>query len=138
MGGIDRAQTWFGINHASAWPSESPTCARRTQQRGLTPLISELAQRFPSNPILRVADVPPSRPDLIVYVAGADPYVEDQLGGLCLTYEGLRGRDYLVLSSARDAGVPALIVFAGGYARRVEDTAAIHIATLEEAVRLGA
>ncbi len=79
-----------------------------------------------------------SRPDLIVYVAGADPYVEDQLGGLCLTYEGLRGRDFLVLSSARDAGVPAVIVFAGGYARRVEDTAAIHIATIEEAFRLGA
>jgi len=79
-----------------------------------------------------------SRPDLIVYVAGADPYVEDQLGGLCLTYEGLRGRDFLVLSAARDAGVPAVIVFAGGYARRVEDTAAIHIATIEEAVRLGA
>ncbi|MFO7693272.1 MAG: histone deacetylase [Vicinamibacterales bacterium] len=79
-----------------------------------------------------------SRPDLIVYVAGADPYVEDQLGGLCLTYEGLRGRDSLVLSTARDAGVPAVIVFAGGYARRVEDTAAIHIATIEEAVRLGA
>ena len=79
-----------------------------------------------------------SRPDLIVYVAGADPYLEDQLGGLCLTYEGLRGRDFLVLSAARDAGIPAAIVFAGGYARRVEDTAAIHIATIEEAVRLGA
>jgi acetoin utilization deacetylase AcuC-like enzyme len=79
-----------------------------------------------------------SRPDLILYVAGADPYLEDQLGGLCLTYEGLRGRDFLVLSSARDAGVPVVIVFAGGYARRVEDTAAIHIATIEEAIRLGA
>jgi acetoin utilization deacetylase AcuC-like enzyme len=79
-----------------------------------------------------------SRPDLMVYVAGADPYLEDQLGGLCLTYEGLRGRDYLVLSSARAAGVPVVIVFAGGYARRVEDTAAIHVATIEEAVRLGA
>ena len=79
-----------------------------------------------------------SRPDLIVYVAGADPYLEDQLGGLCLTHEGLRGRDFLVLSSARDAGVPVVIVFAGGYARRVEDTAALHIATIEEAIRLGA
>jgi acetoin utilization deacetylase AcuC-like enzyme len=79
-----------------------------------------------------------SRPDLLVYVAGADPYREDQLGGLCLTYEGLRGRDFLVLSSARDAGVPVVIVLAGGYARRVEDTAAIHLATIEEAVRLGA
>jgi acetoin utilization deacetylase AcuC-like enzyme len=77
-------------------------------------------------------------PDLVVYVAGADPFVEDQLGGLSLTYEGLRGRDFLVLSSARDAGIPVVIVFAGGYARRVDDTAAIHIATIEEAVRLGA
>jgi acetoin utilization deacetylase AcuC-like enzyme len=77
------------------------------------------------------------RPDLIVYVAGADPFMEDQLGGLCLTFEGLRGRDFLVLSAARDAGVPVAIVFAGGYARRVEDTAAIHIATIEEAIRLG-
>jgi len=79
-----------------------------------------------------------SRPDVVIYVAGADPYVEDQLGGLCLTYEGLRGRDHLVLSSARAAGVPVVIVFAGGYARRVEDTAAIHAATIEEAIRLGA
>jgi hypothetical protein len=39
MGGIDRAQTRFGIHHASAWPSESPTCSRRTKQIGLTPLI---------------------------------------------------------------------------------------------------
>jgi acetoin utilization deacetylase AcuC-like enzyme len=79
-----------------------------------------------------------SGPELLLYVAGADPYFEDQLGGLCLTFEGLRGRDVLVLSSARAAGVPVVIVFAGGYARRVEDTAAIHLATIEEALRLGA
>jgi acetoin utilization deacetylase AcuC-like enzyme len=79
-----------------------------------------------------------SSPDLLFYVAGADPYLEDQLGGLNLTFEGLRGRDYAVLSAARSAGVPVVIVLAGGYARRVEDTAAIHLATLEEALRLGA
>jgi acetoin utilization deacetylase AcuC-like enzyme len=79
-----------------------------------------------------------SGPDVILYVAGADPFLEDQLGGLCLTFEGLRGRDSLILSAARDAGIPVVIVFAGGYARRVEDTAAIHIATVEEAIRLGA
>jgi acetoin utilization deacetylase AcuC-like enzyme len=79
-----------------------------------------------------------SRPELIAYVAGADPFLEDQLGGLCLSFGGLRGRDALVLSAARDAGVPVVIVFAGGYARRVEDTVAIHIATIEEAMRLGA
>jgi acetoin utilization deacetylase AcuC-like enzyme len=77
-------------------------------------------------------------PDLLVYVAGADPYLDDQLGGLNLTFEGLRGRDFLVLTAARAAGVPVVIVLAGGYARRVEDTAAIHIATIEEALRLGA
>ncbi len=79
-----------------------------------------------------------SLPELIVYVAGADPYLGDQLGGLNLTFEGLRGRDYLVLSTARAAGVPVAIVFAGGYARSVDDTAAIHAATIAEAVRLGA
>ena len=78
-----------------------------------------------------------SAPDLLVYVAGADPYLEDQLGGLNLSHEGLRGRDGLVLGAARAAGVPVAIVLAGGYARRLEDTAAIHIATIEEAIRLG-
>jgi acetoin utilization deacetylase AcuC-like enzyme len=78
------------------------------------------------------------RPDLMVYVAGADPFVEDQLGGLNLSFEGLRGRDHLVLSAARDARIPTVVVLAGGYARRVDDTAAIHLATIEEALRLGA
>ena len=79
-----------------------------------------------------------NHPDILFYVAGADPFVEDQLGGLNLTFEGLRGRDSLVFSVAREARIPVVIVLAGGYARRVEDTAAIHIATIEEALRLGA
>jgi len=79
-----------------------------------------------------------SRPDFLFYVAGADPFVGDQLGGLNLTPEGLRRRDSLVLSTARDARIPVAIVLAGGYARRVEDTAALHIATIEEALRLSA
>lgn len=79
-----------------------------------------------------------SGPDLLFYVAGADPYLEDQLGGLNLTFEGLRGRDVAVLSAARAAGVPVVVVLAGGYARRAQDTAAIHVATIEEAIRLGA
>jgi acetoin utilization deacetylase AcuC-like enzyme len=79
-----------------------------------------------------------SRPDLLCYVAGADPFVGDQLGGLNLSFDGLRQRDRLVLRAARDARVPVAIVLAGGYARRVEDTAAIHVATLEEAASLAA
>ena len=57
----------------------------------------------------------------------------DQLGGLRLTKEGLRRRDRTVIDAVRRAGVPLVVVLAGGYARRVEDTVAIHAATIEEA-----
>jgi acetoin utilization deacetylase AcuC-like enzyme len=57
------------------------------------------------------------------------------LGGLRLTHEGLRARDRLVIETVRSADIPLVIVMAGGYARRVADTVAIHAATIEEAVR---
>ena len=50
------------------------------------------------------------QPDLMVYVAGADPFQDDQLGGLSLTLEGLKQRDSLVLSTARGKGIPVAIV----------------------------
>ncbi len=75
-----------------------------------------------------------ARPDLLCYLAGADPFQDDQLGGLALTREGLRRRDRLVLASAVAAQVPVVVLLAGGYARRLEDTVAIHVATVEEAV----
>lgn len=82
-------------------------------------------------------DVLASKPDLVYYLAGADPYREDQLGGLALSLDGLRHRDRLVLEAT--AGVPVVIVLAGGYARRLEDTVAIHAATVIEAIaRAGA
>jgi len=68
-------------------------------------------------------------PELIVYVAGADPYHQDQLGGLSLSFEGLRARDRLVLSMARARRIPVAIVLAGGYAESVEDTITIHANT---------
>lgn len=73
-------------------------------------------------------------PDLFVYLAGADPYREDQLGGLALTRDGLRRRDRAVFSAARALEVPVAVVLAGGYARAVEDTVAIHVTTVEEAL----
>jgi acetoin utilization deacetylase AcuC-like enzyme len=73
------------------------------------------------------------RPECVFYLAGADPYEDDQLGGLKLTKDGLRRRDRAVIRAVRDADVPLVIVLAGGYARRVEDTVAIHVATIEEA-----
>ena len=70
------------------------------------------------------------QPELIHYVAGADPYREDQLGGLKLTLEGLEKRDRLVLEKARAKNIPVAVTLAGGYARKVEDTVAIHATTI--------
>ena len=68
-------------------------------------------------------------PELLIYVAGADPYCEDQLGGLSLTFEGLMERDRLVIWTALTHGIPVAIVLAGGYAQSVEDTITIHANT---------
>ena len=75
-------------------------------------------------------------PDLLFYVAGADPYKEDQLGGLALTLEGLQARDTMVLGQSQERGVPAAITLAGGYARRVEDTVLIHSNTVLAAKKI--
>jgi acetoin utilization deacetylase AcuC-like enzyme len=69
-------------------------------------------------------------PDMIFYVAGADPYREDQLGGLALTLDGLRRRDRLVFEHARRLALPVVITLAGGYARKLEDTVRIHTNTI--------
>src|ERR1035438_222223 len=71
-----------------------------------------------------------SDPDLLCYIAGADPYKEDQLGGLCLTIDGLKKRDELVFRIAQARGIPVMVTFAGGYAQKVEDTVTIHCNTV--------
>jgi acetoin utilization deacetylase AcuC-like enzyme len=77
-------------------------------------------------------------PEVVFYLAGADPYEDDQLGGLALTKAGLRERDRVVLSACAEAGLPVVILLAGGYARHLDDTVDIHFATFEEAQALGA
>ena len=69
-------------------------------------------------------------PDLIFYVGGADPYREDQLGGLALTFEGLQQRDRMIFEHARRRRIPVASTLAGGYARRVADTVQIHVNTI--------
>jgi acetoin utilization deacetylase AcuC-like enzyme len=71
-----------------------------------------------------------SQPDLLCYLAGADPYKEDQLGGLSLTIEGLKKRDELVFQVARARNLPVMVTYAGGYAQNVEDTVTIHCNTV--------
>jgi acetoin utilization deacetylase AcuC-like enzyme len=74
------------------------------------------------------------RPQLIVYLAGADPYYQDQLGGLALTMSGLRQRDQFVIGTALRHSVPVAVTLAGGYAFQVEDTVTIHVNSVKVAV----
>ena len=75
-------------------------------------------------------------PDLLLYVAGADPYREDQLGGLGLTIDGLMRRDEFVFRFARNNQIPVMATFAGGYALRLEDTIRIHANTVQAAKKI--
>jgi acetoin utilization deacetylase AcuC-like enzyme len=70
------------------------------------------------------------RPDLVVYIAGADPYEHDRLGRLRLTKQGLFDRDRMVLDAARAAGVPLAIVLGGGYSADLDAIVDIHAATM--------
>jgi acetoin utilization deacetylase AcuC-like enzyme len=76
------------------------------------------------------ASIDSFQPDMLFYIGGADPYREDQLGGLSLSLEGLAARDAAVLEEARRRNVPIVTALAGGYARRVEDTVQIHVNTI--------
>jgi acetoin utilization deacetylase AcuC-like enzyme len=73
-------------------------------------------------------------PELIVYVAGADPYEHDQLGKLKISINGLRQRDDLVTSYCRERKIPLVIVLAGGYAIDTKDTVSIHVNTCKSAL----
>lgn len=71
-------------------------------------------------------------PDLAIYVAGSDTFIDDQLGGFALTIEDLENRDKIVKSYTLGKGIPTVIVLAGGYASRIEDTVLIHSNTVKE------
>ena len=74
-----------------------------------------------------------SNPDVVFYLAGADPFEDDQLGGLAMTRSDLLDRDRIVFDACMRAGLPVVVTLAGGYARRTEDTVAIHRATIAAA-----
>src|SRR5918997_4803427 len=77
-----------------------------------------------------------SKAGLAIYLAGADPYVDDGLGRLSVSKEGLAERDRLVLEACRERGIPVVVTMAGGYARKVEDTVDIHFRSIERAASL--
>lgn len=74
-----------------------------------------------------------SSPDLVVYLAGADPHEDDRLGRLALTLDGLARRDHMVLQGAREVGIPVAVTIAGGYGRDVDQTVEAHCRTVRVA-----
>lgn len=76
------------------------------------------------------------RPELVIYLSGADAFVDDRLGRLALTKEGLSARDRMVMGACLDTGVPFAVAMAGGYAANVADTADIHFNTVHLAASL--
>jgi acetoin utilization deacetylase AcuC-like enzyme len=71
-----------------------------------------------------------ARPDIVIYLAGADPHIGDRLGRLSLSFDGLRRRDFMVMECCRSIGIPVCVTIAGGYGRDVHDTVAVHINTV--------
>jgi acetoin utilization deacetylase AcuC-like enzyme len=79
--------------------------------------------------------IPGSGADLVIYLAGADPYLEDRFGRLSLTKAGLAQRDTLVFQYCRRAGLPVAVTLAGGYAPQVQDTVDINFQTILAALK---
>jgi acetoin utilization deacetylase AcuC-like enzyme len=75
-----------------------------------------------------------SKPDLAIYLAGADPYITDRFGRLALTKQGLAERDNIVFHCCLRGGIPIAIMMAGGYAQKVDDTVDIHCQTVKTAL----
>ena len=76
------------------------------------------------------------RPDLVIYLAGADPFKKDRLGGFLLTKQGLMDRDVYVLRLCAKLSIPVAIVLGGGYAPNIDDTVDIHLNTVRAVNRL--
>lgn len=78
-----------------------------------------------------------ARPDLVLYLAGADPHEGDRLGRMKLTFAGLERRDAMVMQACREVGLPVAVMIAGGYGRRIEDTVQVHVATARIVAAIG-
>lgn len=121
----------FSIHQMDIYPAEKPPSdvdVGLWTGDGDEPYLAELRGHFP-------ALYEQFRPDLVFYLAGADPYQGDQLGGLKLTKEGLKERDRIVIEEARCRKIPVAVVLAGGYAREPDDVVAVHLNTIRVAQR---
>jgi acetoin utilization deacetylase AcuC-like enzyme len=131
----DQSVFTFSMHSEDNYPAEKPRGSLDIGlERGieddeyLALLRDALAQIFPP-----VASGFSRKYDIAFYVAGGDVFHDDQIGDLGLTKEGARQRDRLVLSACRSAGVPVVVLLAGGYPRTLEDLVDIQTATFVEA-----
>lgn len=125
----DRRVFTISLHQWNNYPREKPASVidiDLDDQTGDEPYLERLRR-------VLVPSLERHRPHLLFYLAGADPYYQDQLGGLALTMSGLRQRDRFVIESALAAATPVAVTLAGGYAYRVEDTVAIHVNTVKAA-----
>jgi acetoin utilization deacetylase AcuC-like enzyme len=76
-----------------------------------------------------------ARPDVVFYTSGADAHINDSIGRLALSKEGLAVRDRMVIDLCRKNGIPYVVTMAGGYGRDIHDTIDIHAATVFEALQ---
>lgn len=121
----------FSIHQMDIYPSEKPPSSLDVglwsgdddlaYLQGLSPHFPRIYREF--------------RPDLVVYLAGADPYRRDMLSGLDVSAEALRKRDRLVIESARKLNIPVAIVLGGGYTAEVEETVGINLNTIRVAIK---
>ena len=128
----DESVMTFSIHQLANYPDEKPpsgididlhdNCSDEEYMAALTAKLPPAIEAF--------------QPELIYYLAGADPYYQDQLGGLALTIDGLQWRDRFVFDTARTKGVPVAVVLAGGYAINVKDTVTIHSNTVVAAKQI--
>ena len=122
----DPAVFTISIHQLNNYPTEKPASTidvHLPDRTGDAEYLRVLEERY-------VTALAEFRPQLVYYLAGADPYYQDQLGGLALTFEGLKQRDRLVMEAARQAEAGVAVVLAGGYALNVQDTVRIHCNTV--------
>jgi acetoin utilization deacetylase AcuC-like enzyme len=122
----DSAVFTISIHQVNNYPADKPPSTVDLNMRDGAGDDEYLAALIPT--VERCLDK--FKPDMMFYVGGADPYAEDQLGGLLLTKAGLKRRDREVFEAARSRFIPVTTALAGGYARRVQDTVAIHVNTI--------
>lgn len=126
----DRRVFTFSMHGAEIYPEKKE---KSSLDIGLTPGTGDRTYL----PVLRhelARAMDKFRPDFAVYVAGADVYRGDLLGGLRLTLDGIKKRDAFVLAECRRRGVPVALTLSGGYAKKFTDTVRIHAGTIKAAL----